>query len=44
VRDRRRGGWIRPPEEEEDNATWRLLWALIGAVVFTVVMLYFGLI
>jgi hypothetical protein len=45
VRDRRRGGRLRPPEEEDqDNATWKLLWALVGAIAFTVVMLYFDLI
>jgi hypothetical protein len=43
MRDRRRGGWQRSPDEH-DNAAWKLLWALVGAVTFTVVMFYFGLI
>jgi hypothetical protein len=43
MRDRRRGGWQRPPDED-DNATWKLLWALIGAVAFTVIMFFLDLI
>jgi hypothetical protein len=42
VRDRRPDGWRRPPDSE--TAAWKLLWALVGAVAFTVVMFYFGLI
>jgi hypothetical protein len=42
VRDRRPNGWRSPRDPE--SAAWRLLWALVGAVAFTVVMLYFGLI
>ncbi len=45
MRDRRRGGWRRLPYKEgEDNATWKLLWVIAGATIFTVVMLYFDLI
>jgi hypothetical protein len=45
VRDRRRAGRRPPPEEQDQNNTaWKLLWALVGAVAFTVVMYYFGLI
>ncbi len=42
MRDRRPDGWRRPPDSE--TAAWKLLWALVGAVAFTVVMFYFGLI
>jgi hypothetical protein len=43
MRDRRRGEQQRPPSED-DNATWRLLWALVGAVTFTVIMFFLELI
>jgi hypothetical protein len=45
VRERRRAG-RKPPleEEEQDNTVWKLLWALVGMVAFTVVAYYFGLI
>ena len=45
MRDRRRGGWIRPPDEEDqDNATWKLLWVIAGAVAFTTIMFFLDLI
>jgi hypothetical protein len=43
VRDRRRGGWDRPPDED-DNASWRLWWFIIGATTFTVIMYFLNLI
>jgi hypothetical protein len=45
VRERRRAG-RRPPSEveDQDNTAWKLLWALVGMVAFTVVAYYFGLI
>jgi hypothetical protein len=43
MRDRRRGGWQRPPDEG-DNASWKLLWVLVGAVTFTVIMFFLDLI
>jgi hypothetical protein len=43
MRDRRRGGWQRP-RDEDDNATWKLLWALVGAVTFTVIVFFLNLI
>jgi hypothetical protein len=42
VRDRRRGGWRPPPAE--DNANWRLLWVIVGAITFTVIMFFLDLI
>jgi hypothetical protein len=30
--------------EDQDNTAWKLLWALVGMVAFTVVAYYFGLI
>jgi hypothetical protein len=42
VRDRRRGGWRSPPDEE--NATWRLLWVIAGVVTFTAIMILLDLI
>jgi hypothetical protein len=45
VRDRHRGGWRRSPgEEDEDNATWRLMWVIAGATTFTVIMFLLDLI
>jgi hypothetical protein len=45
VRERRRAGRKSPPEDEDqDNTVWKLLWALVGAVTFIVVMSYFELI
>jgi hypothetical protein len=45
VRERRRAG-RKPPleEEDQDNTAWKLVWALVGMVAFTVVAYYFGLI
>jgi hypothetical protein len=42
VRDWRGGGWIRPPDA--DNASWRLLWVIVGAISFTVIMYFLDLI
>jgi hypothetical protein len=42
VRDRRRGGW-RPPSAEDDT-NWRLLWVIVGAATFTMIMLFLDLI
>ena len=45
MRDRRRGGWQRSPDEEDqDNATWKLLWVIAGAITFTCIMLFLNLI
>jgi hypothetical protein len=45
VRDRRRGGWIRPQDEEDqDNANWKLLWVIAGAITFTGIMVLLDLI
>jgi hypothetical protein len=45
VRDRRSGGRERPPgDDEHDNAAWKLLWVLVGAVTFTFVMYFLDLI
>jgi hypothetical protein len=42
VRDRRRGGWRHSPAEE--NANWRLLWVITGALTFTAIMFFLDLI
>jgi hypothetical protein len=42
VQYRRRGGWRPPPDE--DNAIWRLLWVIVGATAFTVVVFVLDLI
>jgi hypothetical protein len=42
VRDWRRGGFSPPPDDA--SVTWRLLWAIIGATTFTVIMFLFDLI
>jgi hypothetical protein len=45
VRDRRRGGWRPPPDEEDqDNTTWKLLWVIAGAITFTAIMILLDLI
>jgi hypothetical protein len=45
VRDRRRGVWRPPPDEEgQDNTTWKLLWVIAGAATFTLIMFFLDLI
>jgi hypothetical protein len=45
VRDRRRGGWRRPPDEEaEDRTIWKLLWVIAGAGTFTAIIFFLDLI
>jgi hypothetical protein len=44
VRDRRRGGWRPPPDEEgQDNTLWTLLWVIGGAATFTAIMYFLDL-
>jgi hypothetical protein len=43
MRERRRGGRPWPPGAD-DNAAWRLLWALAGAATFTAIMFFLDLI
>jgi hypothetical protein len=43
VRERRRAGRKPPPDgEDQDNTVWKLLWVLVGAVTFIVVMAKFA--
>jgi hypothetical protein len=42
MRVRRRGGWRHP--SDENDATWKLLWAIAGAVAFTAIMFFLNLI
>ncbi len=43
MRQRRRGGW-QLPRDADDNTTWRLLWAIVGATTFTAIMFFLDLI
>jgi hypothetical protein len=43
VRERRRGGPQRPPDAD-NNVAWRLLWVIIGATTFTLIMFFLDLI